>query len=229
MDKVLVVRGRSYSWPGLCWRATRGTEAGGARSGFGACPPRFKPGTPALVSKRFFDFLLPGITPSASQLDWRLRLAGGQRLRRAAGNDLLSVAGGNPPEHLKMFSLTSDPSKPGAGATFLTGGTRTCQLQGRFPGPVLDATLPSSPVFAHRWMVSDARILPRSVLAHAASTLRPPLARVLIFALALALTFARQDTSLAPAGTSPCSTYLHKAISSLRAKATIPTLRARLP
>ena len=55
------------------------------------------------------------------------------------------------------------------------------------------------------------------------------MARALIVALAFAFTFARQDTSLAPMGTSPCSTNLHKAISSLRAKATIPTLRARLP
>jgi len=48
------VPGRSSLWPGLCWRATRGTEAGGARSS-GACPPHFKPGTPALVHKRFLD------------------------------------------------------------------------------------------------------------------------------------------------------------------------------
>jgi hypothetical protein len=39
-----------------------------------------------------------------------------------------------------MFSLASDPSKPGAGETLLTGGTQACPLQGRFPGPVLDAT-----------------------------------------------------------------------------------------
>jgi hypothetical protein len=46
-----------------------------------------------------------------------------------------------------MFALASDPSKPGTGETLLTGGTRTCPLQGRFPGPVLDATVSSALVF----------------------------------------------------------------------------------
>src|SRR5436309_12809220 len=61
-----------------------------------------------------------------------------------AGSDLLSVAGGSPPGHIKMFALASDPPKPDTGETLLTGGTRTCPLQGRFPGPVLDATVSSS-------------------------------------------------------------------------------------
>ena len=123
--------------------------------------------------------------------------------------------------HLKMFSLASDPSKPGAGETLLTGGTDTCPLQGRFPGPVLDAT---------KAVVSRVRVIGMLSYTHvivalqAAATLSAA-ARV----LALALTLARHDTSRAPAGISPSSRYLHKAIKSLRATATIPTLRARLP
>lgn len=40
-------------------------------------------------------------------------------------------------------------------------------------------------------------------------------------------TFGRHGHSLAPSGNSPCSNQRHKAMSSLRAKATMPTFRAR--
>jgi hypothetical protein len=46
----------------------------------------------------------------------------------------------SPAEHLKMSSLTSDPSKPGTESTHLTGGTPKARCYPGRLGPVLDAT-----------------------------------------------------------------------------------------
>jgi hypothetical protein len=56
-----------------------------------------------------------------SRSDWRLRLAGHKPPRRMACDDLLSVSGGLPPEHLKLFAHKRS-SKPGTGSPLLTGG-----------------------------------------------------------------------------------------------------------
>src|SRR6516225_7346706 len=43
------------------------------------------------------------------------------------------------------------------------------------------------------------------------------------------VSLVRQSTTAAPAGSSPCSTYFHNAMSSFRAKATMPNFFCRLP
>jgi hypothetical protein len=54
---------------------------------------------------------------------------------------------GSRPKHLNRYSPTGDPSKPGTGTTLLSrGGLTAHPFTHRSPGPVLDATLPSSPV-----------------------------------------------------------------------------------
>src|SRR5205823_3897453 len=84
-------------------------------------------------------------------------------------------------------------SKPGAGSTLLTGGTRTCPLQGRSPrtsprgdvavvSRVLVSCFPG--MFQRPGDVSDT---PMSLLSHAAVLLPAP--------VALAFTLARQFAS----------------------------------
>src|SRR5262245_33512390 len=169
---------------------------------------------------------LLGITTRTPLLDWRLRLAGRKpppdgwrqpsiRVSKRRARTQLGA-----PKHLKMDALPSALSKPGAGSPLLTGGLSARCSDGR-PGPVLDATLPSSPVFSPQWLVNVRAAALRGRAGHAAEPWPAP--------VDLAFTLARQLVSRAPAGTSPCSTYLHNAISSLRARATTPTLRARLP
>src|SRR6516164_8216838 len=113
-----------------------------------------------------------------------------------------------------MDALPSTPPKPGAGSPLLTGGC--CQ-----PTSVTVAPDQSSMRRCRRLPCSAGIVYRRTPSCYAAVSLLAP--------VALAFTLARQLVSRAPAGTSPCSTYLHNAISSLRARATTPTLRARLP
>jgi len=55
---------------------------------------------------------------------------------------------GSRPMHLNRYSPIGDPSKPGTGTTLLSrGGLSAHPFMDRSPGPVLDATLPSFPVF----------------------------------------------------------------------------------
>src|SRR5437867_11654696 len=68
-----------------------------------------------------------------------------------ACDDLLSVSAHSSPlarsrpKHHNLYSPTGDPPKPGTGTTFLTrGGLAAHPELLRPPGPVLDATLPSS-------------------------------------------------------------------------------------
>jgi hypothetical protein len=165
--------------------------------------------------------VLPGITTRASLLDWRLRLAGRKppqdglrppsiRVSEAPGADARRLA--EAPENGCAAKHTTE-----AWCRVAPSDRRLLSARcsdGR-PGPVLDATLPSSPVFC-----CESCIAARTP-GYAAVPLPAP--------VALAFTLARQFVRRAPAGTSPCSTYLHNAISSLRARATTPTLRARLP
>src|SRR6516165_8938998 len=75
----------------------------------------------------------------------------------------------------------------------------------------------------------DVAVVSRVLLVRCLSYTHVSVAVHAAAALALAFTLARQLVRRAPAGSSPCSTYLHSAMSSLRARATTPTLRARLP
>ena len=94
---------------------------------------------------------LLGITTPAPLLDWRLRLAGRKPPEDGLRRTSIRVSDRPGParlaEHLKVNALPSAPSKPGTGSPLLTGGLSARFSYGR-PGPALDATLPSSPVFS---------------------------------------------------------------------------------
>src|SRR6266576_3620265 len=57
---------------------------------------------------------------------------------------------GSRPKHHNLYSPTGDPPKPGTGTTLLSrGGLSAHPSLFRSPGPVLGATLPSSPLFRY--------------------------------------------------------------------------------
>jgi hypothetical protein len=60
----------------------------------------------------------------------------------------ISASADSRPKHHNLYSPTGDPPKPGTGTTLLSrGGLSASPFTLRSPGPVLDATLPSFPLF----------------------------------------------------------------------------------
>src|SRR5262249_21109535 len=102
-------------------------------------------------------YVFPGITTRASLLDWRLRLAGRKprqdglrrpsiRVSEAPGIDARRLA--EAPENGCAAKHTTEAWCPVAPSDRRLLSARCSD--GR-PGPVLDATLPSSPVFPGQW------------------------------------------------------------------------------
>ena len=99
-------------------------------------------------------------TPSLGSRRRRRSGTGGFAWRTAshltiACDNLLSVSGGPPAAHAARRAGAPEngcaakrSSKPGAGSPLLTGGSCRARCSDGRPGPVLDATLPSSPVFS---------------------------------------------------------------------------------
>jgi hypothetical protein len=104
--------------------------------------------------------LLSQETTNCHASDWRLRVSGpaprwprpcARCLRQTSirvGSRLCPC--GQQAEHHNLYSPTGDPPKPGTGTTLLSrGGLSARPRKFRSPGPVLDATLPSSPLFRY--------------------------------------------------------------------------------
>jgi hypothetical protein len=92
-------------------------------------------------------FLLQ-VTTSFVALELAASLGGPQTTMRWLATTFYPCPADFLPEHLKMFSLSSDPSKPGTGATNLTGGSCRSQVLLRFaPDQSSTRRWPSSPVF----------------------------------------------------------------------------------